>query len=70
MKQQLCVVLVVLGTILVTGCIEENTWTKYADNPVLPELPPTAWDHWRSDPYVLQDDERYTIWYGVNHNGS
>jgi len=52
------------------GCTDNTAWNKHPDNPILSELPENAWDHWRSDPYVMREGNTYKMWYGTNQNGS
>jgi predicted GH43/DUF377 family glycosyl hydrolase len=45
-------------------------FAKYNGNPVIPEGPEGAPDHWKSDPFVLYEGGMYKMWFGYNVDGS
>ncbi|KAA3614287.1 MAG: hypothetical protein DWQ01_00875 [Planctomycetota bacterium] len=48
---------------------EPLQWTKFSGNPVLPEGAIGAWDHFKSDPFVMKDGQVYKMWYAANVSG-
>jgi predicted GH43/DUF377 family glycosyl hydrolase len=61
----LVVLLLMIGVVLISGCIEGISWTKYAGNPVLTKE--GDWENWRfaavSDRSVILDEGIYKIWF-------
>ena len=69
-KKPIYLIVFFIMVLFLCGCINDTAWNKHPDNPVLSELPESAWDHWRSDPFVMHEGNSYKMWYGANHNGS
>lgn len=67
------IILLIIFTIL--GCSENDKttpveFTKYFDNPVIPEGSEGSQDHWKSDPFVLLENGIYKMWFGYNADGT
>jgi predicted GH43/DUF377 family glycosyl hydrolase len=77
----LFILLLIVGIILISGCLEEEpikerppesvtkgeeiSWTKYPENPLIQGDRSSSWAQLIGDPFVMKDNSVYKMWYGA-----